>query len=218
MRRLWLFGLFLTASSVFGQLDSDTVTIQASRSVNPTPDQFIFYVSVNASPSTTLDQIVAALSGSGIAAANLSGMYSGMNNQPFLQWSFELAVPFTKTMSTIASLIALEQSIGQNNSGMSLMFQGTHVSSQAIQSQICAAKDLVAEAQAQAQNLAAAAGLYIGPILAISDGSSVPAARGYFGFTSVYAVQASWVVNPFLGYSPTPSGCYLEVKFKLLRY
>jgi hypothetical protein len=209
---LYLIG----ASLLFGQLDSDTVTIQTSRSITLTPDQAAFYVAVGASPATSLDQIVAALAPTGINASNFTSMNSDNRS---LQWSFRLAVPFTKTTGTIASLIALQQSIGQNNSGMSLMFQiqGTQVSAQAIQSHTCAAKDLVADAQAQAQNVAAAAGLYIGPILAISDGSSIPAAQGYFGITSVYAVQASWV-NPFLGYPTTPSGCYLEVKFKLLRY
>jgi len=212
MRKLWLFSLFLTASSVFGQLDSDTVTIQASRLVNPTPDQFVFYLSVSASPSTTLDRVVAALSPTGITASDFDSMYGGADSQSSLQWSFTLAVPFTKTTSTIASLIALEQSIGQNDSGMSLMFQGTHVSSQAIQWQSCAAKDLVADAQAQAQNLAAAAGLALGPILAISDGSSGRPA-------GTYVANAWFSVSSFLlGYTTTPSGCYLEVKFKLLRY
>jgi uncharacterized protein YggE len=214
--RCFCLTFLASASLLFGQLDSDTVTIQASRSVNPTPDQSVFYVSVSASPSTSLDQVVAALSGSGIAAANLSGMHSGMDNQPYLQSSFELAVPFTKTTSTIASLIALEQSIGQNNSGVSLMFkiQGTQVSSQAIQSQTCAAKDLVADAQAQAQNLAAAAGRSVGPIIAISDRSSISAARGFVGeWFAVNLSLSSWTYS-----ATSSSGCYLEVKFKLLRY
>jgi len=204
------------ASLLFGQLDSDTVTIQASRSISVTPDQTAFYVSISASPATSLDQIVAMLAPIGINASNFTSVFA--NNQS-LQWSFRLAVPFTKTTSTIASLIALEHSIGQNNSGMSLMFQiqGTQVSAQAIQSQTCAAKDLVADAQAQAQNLAAAAGLYIGPIVAISDGSSITAAQIYDPSTSVPVSRLAFAF-PLFGYSTTPSGCYLEVKFKLLRY
>jgi hypothetical protein len=213
MRKLWLIGLFLTAaSSVFGQLDSDTVTIQASRSVNLTPDQIAFYVSVSAGPNTSLDQIVAALSSTGITAANFSNMYG--DNRSSFQWSFTLAVPFTKTTATIASFIALQQSIVKNNSGMSLLFQiqGTQVS-ESIQAQSCAARDLVADAQAQAQSVAEAAGLAIGPIIAISDGSSATA--------PAYVANAWFAVGvPSFGfvYSTTPSGCYLEVKFKLLRY
>jgi uncharacterized protein YggE len=210
MRYSFLTALFLTSASLlFGQLESDTIVVQASRSVNLTPDQVVLSVSVGASPNTSLDQIVAALSNIGITTANFSSMYGGMDNQ----WSFTLPVPFTKLNATIASLIALEQSIGKNNSGMSLMFQlqGSQVSPEAIQSQVCAAKDLVTDAQAQAQKVAAAAGLYIGPIIAISDGSLVAAAPSYAGFLRVGDFSAAYS-------SVAPSGCYLEVKFKLLRY
>jgi hypothetical protein len=218
MRKLWLIGLFLTtASSVFGQLDSDTVTIQASRSVNLTPDQVAFYVSVSAGPNTSFDQIVAALSSTGITAANFANMYG--DNRSSFQWSFTLAVPFTKTTATIASFIALQQSIVKNNSGMSLLFQiqGTQVS-ESIQAQSCAARDLVADAQAQAQKVTAAAGLAIGPIIAISDGSSTAAysARSIYGVAS--PVTGVGIADFLLSYPATPSSCYLEVKFKLLRY
>jgi hypothetical protein len=214
MRHFCLTTLLLAAASlVFGQLESDTVTIQASRSMNLTPDQAFFSVSLSAGPDAGLDQIVAALSGLGITASNLSSMFA-MDNQSSLQWSFTLAVPFTKMKATIASLTALQQTITKNNSGMSLVFgiQGTRVSPESIQSQTCAAKDLVADALAKAQNVAAAAGLAIGPIIAISDGSLVAAAPSYAGrllrvgdFSAAYS-------------SVAPSGCYLEVKFKLLRY
>jgi uncharacterized protein YggE len=198
----------------FCQLETDTITIQASRSMNLTPDQAFFSVSVSASPDAGLDQIVAALSGLGITASNLSSMFA-MDNQSSLQWSFTLAVPFTKMKATIATLTALQQAITKNNSGMSLAFgvQGTRVSPESIQSQTCAAKDLVADALAQAQKVAAATGLAIGPIVAISDGSSA---------TSPAYVANAWFAvglpSFLLGYTTMPSGCSLEVKFKLLRY
>jgi uncharacterized protein YggE len=214
MRIACLTALVLTGASLaLGQLDTDTITIQASRSVNLTPDQVGFLVSVSASPNTSLDQIVAALSGTGITASNLSSMYGAMDNQSSLQWSFTLAAPSNKMNATIALLIALQQSIAKNNSGMSLMFQlqGPQISPEAFQSQACSMKDLIADAQAQAQNVAAAAGLAVGPIIAISDGSSsttaVPTFAARLGDFSI----GQW-------FNPTPSGCSLAVKFKLLRY
>src|SRR5580704_5775267 len=119
MRRFFLTALFLTSASlVFGQLDSDTVTIQASRYANLTPDQVVFTVSVSAGPTTSLDQIVAALANSGITESHFVGVTGGTDNQSPLQWLFTLAAPLTKIKSTIATLTALQQSIAQNNSGL----------------------------------------------------------------------------------------------------
>ncbi len=214
MRISRLIALLLTCAALaFSQLDSDTMTIQASRSVNLAPDQVVFSVSVSG-PNISLDQALAALSNSGITAANFVGVTGGTNRQSPLQWMFSLAAPLAKIKATVASLAALQQSIAQNNSGITLSFQvqGSQVSSDLIQSLACAAKDLVADAQTQAQNVAAAAGLYVGPIVAISDGSSVTATPSYdVGFLTVgdFVTGLRRV---------TPSGCYLEVKFKLLRY
>ena len=208
--------LLLAATSLaFGQLETDTLTIQASRSVNLAPDQVSFYVSVTAAPTSSLDQIVAALSGLGITASNLSSMYGAMDNQSSRQWSFTLGATLTKLNATIASLIALRQSIATNNSGMSLTFQvqGAYVSPEAYQSQSCSTRDLVGDAQAQAQNVAAAAGFAVGPIIKISDGSS--ATTPAYVPNAVFSVGLASVL---LGYTTTPSGCSLEVKFKLLRY
>jgi uncharacterized protein DUF541 len=216
MRTFWLTALSLVGASLaFGQLETGMITIQASRSVNLAPDQVSFYLTLSAGPDVTLDQIVAALSGLGITASNLSGMYGGNDNRGSLQWSFTLAAPLAKMNATIASLIALQQSMIKNNSGMSLTFQmqGAYVSQQAYQSQPCSTKDLVADAQAQAQNVAAAAGFAVGPMIKISDGSS--ATTPAYVQNAVFSVGLASVL---LGYNTAPSGCSLEVKFKLLRY
>jgi len=220
MRNFWLTALLLTSASLaFGQLETDTITIQASRFVSSAPDQVSFYITVSADPTSSLDQIVAALSGLSITASSLSSMYGANDNRGSLQWSFTLAAPLTKINATIASLIALQQSIVKNNNGMSLTFQmqGAYVSPQAFQSQSCSAKDLVADAQTQAQKVAVAAGFAIGPIVAISDGSSgataVPnlARAGDFFF-------GAWG-NPIgLWFNTAAPSCSIEVKFKLLRY
>jgi NO-binding membrane sensor protein with MHYT domain len=192
--------------------------------VSLTPDQVSFYVSVTADPSNSLDQIVAALSGLGITASNFSGMYGANDNRGSLQWSFTLATPLTKITATIASLIALQQSIVKNNSGMLLTFQvqGAYVSPQAFQSQPCSAQDLAADAQAQAQTVAAAAGMAIGPIVALSNPSS--GALGQVALSGTFASVISGTGVPGLVQAilttprSSPFNCSLEVKFKLLRY
>jgi hypothetical protein len=226
MRNFWLTALLLTSASLaFGQLETDTITIQASRFVSPTPDQVSFYISVVADPASSLDQIVAALSGLGITASNLSNMY-GANNRGSLQWSFTFATPLTNINTTIASLIALQQSMVKYSSGMSLTFQfhGVYVSPHAFQSQPCSTKDLVADAQAQAQAVvsATAGGLEIGPIVALSDLSSGAvgqvALSGTFasvtGGTGVPGLVDALLTTPRF----SPFNCSLEAKFKLLRY
>jgi uncharacterized protein YggE len=219
MQQFLLITLALAnASLVFAQLDTNTITIQASRSVNLTPDQIIFSVSISADSNTSLDQIVAALSNSGIAAANFAGVTGGTDNQSLLQWLFTLAAPLAKMKATIASLTALQQSIARSNSGMTLAFQvqGSRVSPESIQSQACSIADLVADAQTQAQSVAAAAGLAIGPIVAISDGSSSAAAPTFVRAGDF--LIGNWINPTGLWYNPRAPGCSLEVKFKLLRY
>src|ERR1700733_6376264 len=107
--------LLFAVVPVFGQLPSQTVTVVAMRSVNLQPDQVVFGVSVSSNASTNLNQVVAALVGVGITAADLSGVE---NPDPStFNWGFTLAVPIASLTATIASLTKLEQAIGQNNSG-----------------------------------------------------------------------------------------------------
>ncbi len=158
----------------------------------------------------TLDQIVGALAGLGITSANLSGI----NNDaaPQLRWAFTLAVPLSNLTATIGSLTKLEQTIAQNNSGLTLTFNvvGTQVSPQLQQSQSCSTSDLITDATAQAQKLAGAAGLAIGPILRLSSAPSIEptAARGYAFISGSFS-------DFLLGPAPSPVTCSLAVEFQL---
>jgi uncharacterized protein YggE len=204
--------LLIAAAPVFAQLDSHTLAISATRSITPQPDQVVFGLSVNAAASTTLDQAVGALSGLGITEANLNGIG---NLGPF-QWGFTLVAPLSKLSTTIGALIKLEQTIGQNNSGLTLAFtiEGTQTSQQ---SQSCSNADVIADATAQAQKLAAAAGLTLGPILRVSN---VPGAQTYavpniverVGFFALGGVSEFMFAAPV----PSPVTCSLLVKFQLL--
>ncbi len=75
----------------------------------------------------------------------------------------------------------LEQTIGAQNSGLTLSFtiSGTQVSPQLAQSQTCSLSNLIASATTQAQSIAAAAGVMLGPINAMSSLTSNVVANPY---------------------------------------
>ena len=68
-RRALIFAYLLSGSLVFGQLDSNSITVTASRSVTFQPDQIVFSVDVSSPLDTSLDDVIAALASSGTIAA-----------------------------------------------------------------------------------------------------------------------------------------------------
>jgi uncharacterized protein YggE len=214
MWRLSLSVLLLASAPLFAQLESHTLTTSATRSIVLQPDQIVFGLSVSSTDTTSLDQIVGALSGLGITSANLVGV--GTNYAPpTFQWNFTLAVPLSSMTTTIGSLSKLQQTIAQNNSGLTLTFMinGTQVSQQLQQSQTCSNADLVSDATAQAQKLAAAAGFTLGPIQNLAN---APLSQ-----PSLVATEIGYFANPFATFYfqpsvPTPVTCSLVVVFRLL--
>ena len=167
--------LCVCAPLAFAQLDANSVTVTASRTIALQPDQAIFQVSVSSGLGTSLTDVVAALPGSGITAANFTGLstvYTVQTSgpQPQVQWNFVLPVPITAVKDTSTVLTNLMKTI----SGLTLSFyvQGSGASLQLQQTQPCPLADLIADASAQAQKLAAAAGLGVGAILAMSSSTS----------------------------------------------
>ena len=207
--------LMFLAPLAFAQLDTNSITVSVSRSSMVPPDQVAFAVTVQSPLSTSMDDVLAALQGSGISAANFTSVgtnpsYAVPATPAMLSWTFTLTVPFAKQKDTVTSLTALQQTIAQNKNGLTLSFTvaGTQVSAQALQSQTCPLTDLISDARTQAQSIAAAAGVTVGPILALSSAASspIPAAITYVGL-------ASYVSSPT--YAPP---CGLTVKFVLFRY
>ncbi len=221
MRRLLLPILLLGAAPAFGQIESHTVTISATRSMVLEPDQIVLELTVSSNPSATLDQIVGALSGLGVTDANLTGTYS--SNPPTLSWNFSFTAPLANLTATIGSITKIEESIAQNNSGLTLTFyiSGTQVSQQLQQAQTCPNSDLISDASAQAQKLAAAAGMTLGPVLRLSNAPSsqrpqsqpalVPANVELSGIIGAYFILQSPLTPP-----PSPLTCSLSVQFQLL--
>jgi hypothetical protein len=209
MRKFWL-AILLAAVPLFGQLPSYSVTISSTRQIVVQPDQVLFGLSVSSGPSTNLGQVVTALASLGITSANLTGV---QNSDPAtLQWTFSLATPLTSLIATINSLTALQQTIGQNNSGLALTYYiaGTQISQQLQQSAACS--DSIADATAQAQKLVTAAGMTLGPILKLSNTPlASTAVRPVIEFLS--GAFSEFVYAP----PPQPINCLLSVQFQLLR-
>lgn len=212
MRKASISFLLLAAAPLLAQLPSHTLTIAATRSIVLQPDQIVFVLSVNSPVAATLEQVAGALSGLGITSANVSGVDS--SNATTLQWNFTLASPLANLTATIASLTKLEQTIAQNGSGLTLTFYigGTQVSQRLRQSQTCSNADLISDATAQAQKLAAAAGMTAGPIVKLSN-TAQPENSTSAGFLGVFLVPAEYIVPN--SYSP-PVTCSLSVQFQLL--
>jgi uncharacterized protein YggE len=218
---MWKLGiaiLSLAATPVFAQLPSNTLTITATRSINLQPDQALFSLSVTSSAATNLGQLVAALSGVGITAANLAGVGNN-TTPPSFQWNFTLPVPLSNLTGTIAALNNLEQTIAQNNTGLILTFtiEGTQVSQtsqQQQQSQSCSDANLIADATAQAQKLAAAAGMVLGPIVKLSN---APTTAQIYAVPSLTFLDVNGAASFALSAPAPPStaACSLIVQFQL---
>lgn len=182
--RSFVLALTLAPALLFGQTSSNSVTVTATQNVSLPADQATFGVFVNAGIDKGFDDILSTVQGSGLTAANFTGISTSsvgqwfVQAQPTLQWAFQLPTPVSKIKDTTVMLTALQQKLVTAGGGLSLSFsvQGTQVSAQAQPSQACDLAALIADARTQAQKLAAPAGLSPGAILGItgSTSSSLP--------------------------------------------
>jgi hypothetical protein len=194
-----------------------------SASNNPVlqPDQAVFSVTVTSPLTTGLDDVLTALAGSGITAANFTGVSTqvvfsvlgGPGTQvppPMLTWLFSVTSPLVNTKATVASLTTLQQNLTKANNGLTLSFSivGTQVSQQLAQSQTCSLASLLSAASTQAQSIAAAAGVNLGGILALSSTIST-------GSTSSQLISSGAFVSTV--YNSTPPPCTITVKFSATR-
>ena len=228
VKRLSIFLLFLSVPLAFGQLDSNSVTVTATRSTSQPPDVVVFSVVVQSGLNASLDDVVGVLKPAGITGVNFVGVSTPdgliFTGSPALnpltpllrgmQWVFALPAPLAKIKDAVATLTTLQKNIAQQNNGLILSFavQGTQVSPQSQQSSACPISDLLADARAQAQKLADAAGLSLGVVLAMSSATSIPAGGLVSAPAFVAGISFSTVSAPF------PSICSMTVKFALLRY
>src|SRR5947209_2930273 len=129
MFRSFVPAFLLSAAVAYAQLDPNTITVTASKNPTLTPDQLLFSVSVSSGLNATLDDVLAALAGSGITQSNFSGVSTALTcfstgtgasitPAPTVDWTFRLPVAFAKMKDTVAMLTALQKSITRNNSGL----------------------------------------------------------------------------------------------------
>jgi len=221
MRKLiWLLAF---APAVWAQLDDNTLTVSASRPLpSLQPDQAVFSVNAITPLSASLDDVLALLAGSGITAANLvNAQESGSSTQtgipgisPSLQWTFSLTVPIAKLGSTAAALntasLASTSQISYN--------VYSQISAAAQASQQCPYPLLVQDAQTQAQKLASISGVNLGPMISISDGSSLTSS-GYLAVVLAgnfaQGIPASRLGSFFTAPIAPPPSCTMTVQFAI---
>ena len=195
---------FLAAGGlVFGQAATNSITVTASRNANVQPDQVVFGVKVDTPLDASRDDAVNALQGSGITPANFTGVTTvqeydskGQASVSLIEWTFSLPVAISDMKSTIALLTTVQKTLAQKNNGFAITFgvQSTQVSPQAQQAQSCALSDLIADANAQAQKMASAAGKGLGQVLSLGS-ATVASTPGVLFASPLYAPVCSLTVK-----------------------
>jgi hypothetical protein len=227
-----LIGCSLTArfalGAMFGQ-PQPNITITATRTNVIQPDQVLIGLNVQSATTAGLEDITGALNGAGISGANFMQVstflsQTGLQSQTGLVWSFTLTAPLSKLSATLTQLVSAEQTISGDNSGLTLTFyvEGLQISPQLQQSQPCSQAALLADAQAQAKQVAAAAGVSAGSILSMTEGTSGAAGLqvappGWLvsgDFVAGNSVGASFSTST-VATSPQPT-CSLTMQFQLL--
>ena len=234
--RLTLFMLALHLIA-FGQPEDNTLTVTVSRTTALQPDQVVLSVYADFETTVSTEDVLTAVHSVGITLADLSGIGSTAVNDPqnpgATEWLFVLPTPFAKLSEKLAALADLQQAF-LKTSGRSLRYsvQGPQVSPQLQATSACTYGPLLQDASTEARTLAAAAGVMLGPILAISDGTDVYLASGtpapsaayrivdFVGLDPSIPISFSGVpaIRPVLGLFQAPplSACVLSVQFRIL--
>jgi len=179
MLRYFVLLTLISAGFALAQTSPNSITVNATRTATVQPDQVVFQLSATSNLSTGRDDVIAALQGTGITAANFTGMYASqqyVNGQyvTALQWNFNLTAPLSNLKATIDTFTGLQMSLSKGNTGISLSFavQNLQASAQAQQTQPCSLAGLLSDARSQAQKIANAAAVTVGPVLAITNSIS----------------------------------------------
>jgi hypothetical protein len=216
MRIIRLFALLVAVQALaLAQLDPDTLTITVARNLSLQPDQIEIGISVGAPVDTSFDDVLAALAGAGITATNLNGVntYLSTLNDSETYWSFFLDVPFAKLSDSMTALRKVQDA---SLFDISFYVTGPRTSQELLSSQPCQYPSLVSYAKTQAQKVAAAAGVNIGPIVGVSDSSGGAFVAAVF--VAEFPSTTGGLSNFFLG-RPGPNAtasCTMTVQFKLL--
>lgn len=217
--------LVVATGAAFGQIDPDTITVVSRSSVAPAgPDTVSYDVDVTAASEKGLDEVLKVLAGVGVTERDLAGVSSsrsvtvcipagrGCNPAPALDWSFRFSSPVAKLPDTLKAL-------AQPTPGMTISYSAT--SGGLSPAPECAYPTLISQARRHAENLAAVAGVRLGKITALSDGTGEPVDPPAAFFIPVLydPIPAGFLTGIF--YAPPPyiptAACAVAVQFQLLR-
>ena len=182
-----------------------SVTVVAIRNVSAPPDLVILVAGVATPAGATLSDALATLSGTGITASNLIGVYNGGPSSS--QWQFSLSVPFTAMKDTLAAFQK-----AASNPSVTISVAGAQLSRDSLASFDCSYQSLLADAQAQARRVTAAAGVTLNGLIHASD-STVAAQGDFSGLLSppVFA-SAIFAAVPVQAYY-APASCTLVAQY-----
>jgi cytoskeletal protein RodZ len=214
---------------------ADSITITATTPPSTSaPNRLAVTLTVSADAGTSMDAILAAAAGTGVSAGDLLGV-----NQPFsgrvcvgtgsittpcnpIEWTFRFSAPLAKWKDTIAALAAARSA---KHPGITVDYG---VSADAPAPPECATPTLLSRAQRRAQDLAAAAGVGVGALVAVSDASPQPDAvvmatrAGSFAPLPIASQQtglvgyAGFVFDPITTFVPNPGpGCAVVAQYAM---
>src|SRR5258707_12187840 len=81
-KSLPMFAFLVFTSLISAQTDSNSVTVTAARTTTIQADQALFSITVTSDLNTSLDDVFAALQGSGITIGNFSVLYTSQYGSP----------------------------------------------------------------------------------------------------------------------------------------
>jgi hypothetical protein len=226
---LWLLA---AAPLAFAQLDNDTITVTATRQANVAPDQAVVAVTVNAPATVALDDILALLGSAGITVSDLSGIGSTTGilvpagNPVSTQWFFTKAIGLTRLNAVLAALGSAAQAGTAKMPPIAISYyvQSSATSDAQRAAYPCVLPSLLSDAQRQAQNIASAAGVRVGSIVAMADSGGllqgvigIPTVASWIGDFSQLVGSSFYSVNSFLFQSVSPPPCTMTVQFRIVR-
>lgn len=218
----------------YGQTDN-SVTVTATRTVNAQPDQASFTITVTTPMTASLDDVLAAVQGTGLTAANLVSVSTpsfGISvltpmqtpPAPTLAWTFAITTPFSRIKDAYAALGGLPAAVRQKNQAFTaaFAFSGATASQAALDdARLRLLPDLINDARAKAKQPTDAAGLGLGGIIGMTEigttFGSTPASTPAVIPIGTPSGLPSFLLAAVSTPTPPPT-IALSVKFTLLRF
>lgn len=159
------------------------IEITSSRTITSVPDQVVISVTANTAVTAGLDDVTSLLAQAGFSAATFVSVYQysyGNPPTPYLEWSFTETIPLSALAKALPPPSVPPSVVPVTPSTPSLSVSITGLSTSQQSQPACPQAALIADARAQAQALASAAGGSVGAI----DGISAPVSTE----TAFYAI------------------------------